>query len=85
MDVFRDGEKVEPSIVADAGLDAYPGPVVADIAAEYALTRMQRENERLREVVEMAERVEHPDFGDIKEEQRRERAEFRADLGKETR
>jgi rRNA maturation endonuclease Nob1 len=30
----------------------------------------------------MAERVEHPDSEDIEEKQRRERAEFRADLEK---
>lgn len=47
MDVFRDGEKVDESTVADAGFDAHPGPVVADIAVEYALTYMERENERL--------------------------------------
>ena len=47
MDVFRDGEKVDVSLVADAGLDAHPGPLVADVASEYALTYMEQENERL--------------------------------------
>jgi len=47
MDVFRDGEKVDVSTVADAGFDAHPGPLAADIALEYALTYIERENERL--------------------------------------
>ena len=47
MDVFHGGAKVDPSIVADAGLDAHPGPLVADVAVEYALTYMEQENERL--------------------------------------
>ena len=47
LDVFRDGEKVDVSTVADAGFDAHPGPLAADIALEYALTYMERENERL--------------------------------------
>jgi hypothetical protein len=43
MDVFRDGEKVDESTVADTGFDSHPGPVVADIALEYALTYGARE------------------------------------------
>jgi hypothetical protein len=44
--VFHDGEKVDEPSVADAGFDNHPGSVVAEIAGEYALTRMQRENEQ---------------------------------------
>ena len=47
MDVFRGGEKVDPSAAADAGLAAHPGPLIADVAVEYTLTYMERENERL--------------------------------------
>lgn len=47
MDVFRDGAKVDESTVADAGFDAHPGPLMADVAVEYALTYLERENERL--------------------------------------
>ena len=47
MDVFRDGEKVETSNVADAGLDAHPGPLPAAAAFNYALRYMEQENKRL--------------------------------------
>ena len=47
MDVFRAGEKVETSGVADAGLDSHPGPLPAAAALNYALRYIGAENERL--------------------------------------
>ena len=47
MDVFRDGEKVDTSTVADAGFDSHPGPLPAAAALNYALRYIETENERL--------------------------------------
>jgi hypothetical protein len=47
MDVFRDGEKVDTSEVAEAGFDSHPGRLPAAAALNYALRYIEEQNERL--------------------------------------